>query len=167
MELMVVIVMTGILLTLGSFAVRQFWLRRSLQGAQDQIVVQMRQVQQRAQAETYPIVYGIRFQKGSSNWGIVRYNASSQTCVAVNNLTMGDGVRFVNDAETDFPDVATATTACRNVAPSSTAYEIVFFYPKGSTNAATGGSSVKLEQPALSRTNKVIVSPLTGRVERG
>ncbi|HEY7873832.1 MAG TPA: prepilin-type N-terminal cleavage/methylation domain-containing protein [Actinomycetota bacterium] len=166
LELMVVIVLTGIVLTLSAFAVRQFWLRRSLQGAQDQVVVQMRQVQQRSMAETYPIVYGVRFQKGSSNWGIVRYNATSQTCQAVNNLTMGDGVRFVNDAETDFPDVVTATAACRNASPSSASYEVLFFYPKGSTNAATGGSSVKLEQPAIPRTNKVIVSPLTGRVTR-
>jgi Tfp pilus assembly protein FimT len=166
-ELMVVMVMIIILLMLGAYAVRQFWLRRSLQGAQDQVVVQMRQVQQRSMAETYPITYGIRFEKGTSNWGIVRYNATSSTCQAVNNLKMSDGVQFVNDAETDFPDVTALTTACRNAAPSSSNYEVIFFYPKGSTNAAPGGSSVKLSQPAMPKTSKVIVSPITGRVTRG
>ena len=165
-ELMVVMLLAVILVTLGAFSVRQYWLKRSLQGAQDQVVAQMRQVQQRSMAETYPLVYGIRFQKGTSNWGIVRYNASIQTCQAVNNLVMSDGVQFTNDAETDFPDVTTATTACRNAAPSSTAYEIVFFYPKGTANAATGGSTVKLTQPALPESNKVTVSPLTGKVTR-
>lgn len=166
MELMVVMVLTGILLTMGAFAVRQFWLKRSLQGAQDQVVVQMRQVQQRSMAETYPIVYGIRFQKNTSNWGIVRYNASTSTCQAVNNLTMSDGVKFVNDGFTDFPDVTTATNACRNAAPLSSDYEVVFFYPKGSTNAGSGGSTVKLEQSALPATKLVRVSQLTGKVTR-
>lgn len=169
-ELMVVMVMTGILLTLGAFAVRQFWVKRSLEGAQDQVVVQMRQVQQRSMAETYPIVYGIRFQKDASNWGVVRYNATTGTCQAVNNFVMGDGVKF-DVAGTDFPDVpistATTTTACRNATPgNSPNHEVVFFYPKGSTNADSDGSSVTLLQPALPETNKVTVTALTGRVTR-
>lgn len=157
-----------ILVTLGAFAVRQYWLRRSLQGAQDQVVAQMRQVQQRSTAESYPIVYGIRFQKGSSNWGIVRYNASTGTCQAVNNLVMSDGVQF--HADTDFPDVATPPTMssnCRNAAPGgSSAHEVVFFYPKGTTNALATGSRLKLEQKALPLTNEIEVSQLTGKVTR-
>jgi hypothetical protein len=162
---MVVMLLSVILLSLGAYAVRQYWLRRSLQGAQDQVVAQMRQVQQRSMAETYPVVYGIRFHKDTSNWGIVRYNASTQTCQAVNNLTMSDGVQFESSG-TDFPDVTTATTACRNAAPTSASYEVVFFYPKGTTNAAVSGSSVSLIQRALPMTDSVTVSPLTGKVTR-
>jgi prepilin-type N-terminal cleavage/methylation domain-containing protein len=169
-ELMAVMLLAVILMTLGAFAVRQYWLRRSLQGAQDQVVAQMRQVQQRSMAESYPIVYGIRFQKDTSNWGIVRYNASTGACQAVNNLVMSDGVRFTT--ATDFPDVVSPSTMsfnCRNAAPgASSAHEVVFFYPKGTANTApTTGSSVILEQPALPKTATVTVSPLTGRVTRG
>jgi prepilin-type N-terminal cleavage/methylation domain-containing protein len=165
-ELMAVMLLAVILLSLGAYSVRQYWLRRSLQGAQDQVVAQMRQVQQRSMAETYPMIYGIRFQKDTSSWGIVRYNASSQTCQAVNNLTMSDGVQFESSG-TDFPDVTpTMTSTCRNAAPSSASYEVVFFYPKGTTNAASGGSSVTLIQRALPQTNKVTVSPLTGKATR-
>lgn len=165
-ELASVVALMAILLTLGAFAVRHFWLVRSLQGAQDDIVTQMRQVQERSMAESYPIVYGLRFEKGTANWGIVRYNMASSTCQSVAMKKLGDGVLIVNDAETDFPDVATATTACRNVAPASTNYEVVFFYPKGTTNASSTIGSVKLSQPGLGRTNKVTVSPLTGKVTR-
>ena len=169
MELMVVMLIGSILVTLGAFAVRQFWQKRSLQGAQDQVAVQMRQVQQRSMAETYPIVYGIRFQKGTSNWGVVRYNASTLACQAVNNLKMGDGVQF-QAAGTDFPDVPTGTgatsTACRNAAPASADYEVVFFYPKGSASAAAAGSTVTLLQPGLPETKVLTVLPNTGRVQR-
>lgn len=165
-ELAVVAALTTVLLSLGAVAVRHFWLVRSLQGAEDQVVAQMRQVQQRSMAETYPIIYGLRFEKNTSNWGIVRYNAASATCTAVSTLRLGDGVIFVNDAETDFPDVTTATAACRNAAPSSASYEIVFFYPKGSTNATSAIGTVKVKQPALGTTEKVQVSPLTGKVTR-
>jgi prepilin-type N-terminal cleavage/methylation domain-containing protein len=165
-ELLVVATLTTVLLSLGAVAVRHFWLVRSLQGAEDQVVAQMRQVQQRSMAETYPIVYGLRFEKNTANWGIVRYNASSATCASVSTLKLGDGVIFVNDAETDFPDVTTATTACRNAAPASANYEIVFFYPKGSTNATSAIGTVKLIQPALGTIEKIQVSPLTGKVTR-
>ena len=165
-ELAVVAALATVLLSIGAVAVRHFWLVRSIKGAQDQVVSQMRQTQQRSAAETYPIIYGLRFQKGTSTWGVVRYNASSTTCAAVNTRTLPDGVQFVNDADTDFPDVTTATTACRNAAPASANYEVVFFYPKGSTNATSAIGSVKLIQPALNRTAKVTVSNLTGRVTR-
>jgi Tfp pilus assembly protein FimT len=165
-ELAVVAALATVLLSIGAVAVRHFWLVRSIKGAQDQVVAQLRQVQQRSAAETYPIIYGVRFLKGSSSWGVVRYNASTTTCAAVTSLTLPDGIQIVNDAETDFPDVATATTACRNAAPSSASYEVVFFYPKGSTNASSTVGSVKLIQPALNRTAKITVSNLTGRVTR-
>jgi prepilin-type N-terminal cleavage/methylation domain-containing protein len=169
-ELMVVMLLGVILVTLGAFAVRKYWLRRSLEGAQDQVVSQLRQVQQRSMAETYPIVYGVRFEKDTSRWGVVRYNASTATCQAVNNLTMSDGVIFLGSG-TDFPDVvtpSTMSTACRNAAPGASGnHEVIFFYPKGSTNAATAGSTLTLRQPALPQDDTVTVSKLTGKVTRG
>lgn len=165
-ELAMVLLLTTVLLSIGVVAIRHFWLVRSIKGAQDQVVEQLRSAQQRSAAESYPIIYGVRFQKGTATWGLVRYNASSATCAAVNTLTLPDGIQIVNDADTDFPDVTTATAACRNAAPASANYEVVFFYPKGSTNATSTIGSVKLIQPALNRTARVTVSPLTGRVTR-
>jgi hypothetical protein len=80
---------------------------------------------------------------------------------------MSDGVQF-DGAGTDFPDVVTATQRCRDAAPNSNSYEVVFFYPKGTTNAESdaNGSSVTLIQKALPRTSKVTVSALTGRTTR-
>jgi prepilin-type N-terminal cleavage/methylation domain-containing protein len=167
MELMFVTALMGILLTLGAFAVRHFWSVRSLQGAQDTVVTQLRQVQQRSFSENHPSVYGVRFLKGTSDFGVVRYDYGTSACSVVNSQQLGDGVQIVNDAETDFPDVANLTTACRNATPNASAnYEVVFFYARGSTNASATVGSVKLSQPKISRTNKVVVSPLTGRVTR-
>ena len=170
-EMTVVAALTLTLLAIGVGALRSFWLERSLTGAQDQVVTQMREVQERSVAESYPTVYGIRFLKGTSSFGVVRYNSANQTCQSVNNQTFGDGVKVVNDVDTDFPDVTTLTAACRTATPlpagATTAnYEVVFFYPKGSTNATSTIGSVKLDQPAMGRTKEVTVSPLTGRVVR-
>ena len=166
-ELAVVVALTTVMVSLGAVAARRFFQTRALQGAQDQVVAQMRESQQRSIAESYPIVYGLRFLKGTGNYGVVRYNAANQSCQVVNSQTFDGGIQVVNDAETDFPDVTTLTTACRNATPNASAnYEIVFFYPKGSTNATATIGSVKLLQPATGQTKKVTVSPLTGRPVR-
>lgn len=167
-ELMAAMAITGVLLTLGAFAARQYWFVRSLQTAQDTVVTALRSVQQRAMSESHPNVYGIRFLKGTSTFGVVRYDASAPTptCTVVNQQQLGNGTVFTSDTDTDFPDVPSMTDACRNAAPGSADYEVVFFYARGSTNATTAVGSVELSQGQTGATKKVVVSRLTGRVTR-
>jgi Tfp pilus assembly protein FimT len=170
-ELMVVSVLTMALLAISVGALRSYWQERALTGGQDQVVTQMREAQSRSVAESYPLVYGIRFLKGTSSYGVVRYNSANQTCQVVNNQSLADGVK-VDTAGTDFPDVTTATVACRGATPipagATTAnYEVVFFYPKGTANATSpNADQVLLSQPGLGRTREITVSALTGRVVR-
>ena len=160
LELVVVIAITGMLLALTAGALRYFWLVRSIQGAQDQVITQMKEAQQRSSSESAPWVYGVRFHKGTPTWGVVRYHSSANACASVNTMTFDAGV-IVADT-TDFPDV-TVTTACRNAFPNASPdYEVAFFYPRGS---ATAGS-VKLTLPSLGRTRTVNVSAVTGRVSK-
>src|SRR5687768_4071446 len=76
-ELMVVMAITSVLITLGAFAVRNFWLVRSVTGSQGEIAGQMRAVQSKVMAESNPLIYGIGFNEGTNQWQIVRYNSSA------------------------------------------------------------------------------------------
>ncbi len=163
-ELLTVMLLTSILLTTGAFAVRHYWFVRSLQGGQDTVVAALREVQQRAMSESHPNVYGIRFLPGTSSFGVVRYNAITATCTAVSNQALGNGTRFT--AATQFPEVVGPSGECRNQAPASPDYEIVFFYARGSTSADDGADSIELLQPQTGGTKAVTVSRLTGRVTR-
>ena len=164
LETLVVFVLIGLVTTFGVGAVRHYWLVRSLSSGRDTVAAQLREVQQRSLSESHPNVYGVRFRKGTSTYGIVKYVAGTPgTCTAVTQQTL-DGVEFANDSETDFPDVAGLTSLCRAAAPASDDYEIVFFYPRGSTNASSTIGSVKVRQPSLNRSKKISVSRLTGRV---
>jgi prepilin-type N-terminal cleavage/methylation domain-containing protein len=168
MELMVVMVLGGILVTLGAFAVRQFWHVRSLSGAQDTIVTQLRQTQQRAFAESHPNVYGVAVLPGQSDFALVKGTATTNACVVVNRQKLGDGVVF--GPLTNLVPVTSATTLrtnCRTALGNNT-YQIVFFYARGTASVTSVAAEQKIElsQPAINRTNAIQVSPLTGRVTR-
>ena len=108
-ELLMAMVIGAVLLTLGAFAVRQFWFVQALEGSAEEVVAQLRQVQQRATAENHPLVYGIHFREGSSTWQIVRYTpgtASTQSCV----VTTEDGAT-VSICTAGSPGTANACTS--------------------------------------------------------
>src|SRR5918992_5727020 len=94
-ELLFAMMLLGILLTLSASALKTFWLRRALDGSTKQVTAQLRQLQQRAVAESHPLVYGARFTEGSDSYTLLRYNPSDPTpplCRHMNTLTMEDGV---------------------------------------------------------------------------
>ena len=162
-ELLVVISLVAILVTLGASALRTFWLSQGLAGATNDIRVQMRQLQQRAEAESHPRVYGAWFIVGSPSWGLVRYNATTSSCVIVERRSFETGVT-VNDIQGfDLPNGLLA--ACRNALQSdgvanATSARMAFFYARGTANAG----SVTVRQPTLGRISTVQVNALTGRV---
>jgi prepilin-type N-terminal cleavage/methylation domain-containing protein len=158
-ELLVVITITAILLTLSASALRSYWLTQALKGSTEQLVSQLRQLQQRTDAESHPVVYGARFEVGTPNWVLVRYDPKDATittddeCTVVGTRSFDDGV---NIAAADFdPPTGLVVSKC----PSS-AQEFTFFYARGT---ATEGS-VTLTHATTGRSSTVSVLPLTGRV---
>lgn len=161
-ELATVSVIMITLLSLSFFAVRQFWLSKGLEGAQDQVAEQMHAAQQRSFSESHPLVYGVWFLKGTTTWGLARYTTTTASCAVVHTYKFTDSVDVV--ATTDFTTAAGLTSTCQTATSGATAgnYEIAFFYPRGS---ATGGT-VTLRQAGTGQTRNVTVTPLTGRVTR-
>jgi prepilin-type N-terminal cleavage/methylation domain-containing protein len=156
-ELLVVITITGILLTLGASALRTYWLTQALEGSAEEMVSQLRQLQQRTDSESHPLVYGVRFEVGSSAWTIIRYDPSAalNKCNTDGTRTFSDGV-YVSAADFDAPPNVNVSNC-----PSSS-QEFVFFYARGTS---TGGS-LTLRHDITSDTESISVLPLTGRVRR-
>ncbi|MGH2806710.1 MAG: pilus assembly FimT family protein [Actinomycetota bacterium] len=167
-ELLVVMSITTVLLGLGVFALRNFWLVRSLTGGQDEVVNQMRAVQSKVMAESNPLIYGIGFREGTAEWQIVRVD----TAPPVTDTCTGDGVRrfdagvVVDDADFDTTVSGILTEPivdiCQDAIGDSYLDDgFVFFLPRGTATAGT----VTLRQSNLDRTEGVEVTPLAGRVD--
>lgn len=159
-ELLAVLALTTLLLTLGASALGRYWRGSALTGARDAVAAQMKLAQQKSFSESYPTIYGVRFEKGSDRWALVRYNDATAACTVVSQLKL-DGVTIAPDPTvTDFPESA-ATAACRNASPGGAATnETAFFYPRGTASAGTVG----LTSAALGKTLKLGVDATTGRV---
>lgn len=161
-ELMMVMAILSVLLTLGAFAIRHFWLVRSLSGGQDEIVSQLRAVQSKVMAESNPLVYGIGFREGTDEWEIVRYNSVANSCVGDGTRNFDAGV-IISDADfaTTLSGQSTSgmVTACQS-AITAPAAGFVFFLPRGTASSGT----VTIRQPNLDRTRSVQVDALSGRV---
>lgn len=195
-ELVLAMTITAVLLTLGAFAVRQFWFVQALDGSADEVVAQLRQVQQRSTAENHPLVYGVHFREDSSTWQIVRYvpgTAATQTCIVSNE----DGVP-VQICTAGSPGTANTCTAVEKRVFGTGAFaapiEITAadFSSSGSETSeqticrgsvgtppkskdkfvmfyARGNAtpgSVTLRQPSLGRTKVISVAGVTGRVSK-
>ncbi|MGH2778330.1 MAG: pilus assembly FimT family protein [Actinomycetota bacterium] len=163
-ELMAVIALTGILMTLGASAFRHYWFKKSLYGSQDLIMTEMRAMQEKAVSESHPLVYGVRFEPGSSIWGEVKYDPKNQS------LPGDDECTYVADTPATFDSRVEVKTASFDpppglnpaICPDSGTGEFAFFYAKGT---ATPGS-VTFGQPNLSDEIGLSVSQLTGRVRK-
>jgi prepilin-type N-terminal cleavage/methylation domain-containing protein len=163
-ELLIGMMLLVVLLGLGIFALRQFWLNHSLRGARTEVVTQLRQLQQRSVSESHPLVYGARFRASSSTFGLVKFNphdtatTADDTCSEMSTVTLGSGVRVTSAT---FTSASGITSLCRSQIAGATSDEFVFFYARGT---ATEGN-LTLEVPALpGRSLSVGVTPITGRV---
>jgi prepilin-type N-terminal cleavage/methylation domain-containing protein len=165
-ELLFAMMLLGIMLTLTASALKTFWIRRALDGSTKQVTAQLRQLQQRAVAESHPLVYGARFTEGSDSYTLLRYNPSNPTppvCTQMNTLTLEDGVE-VAEGTSFTASPYTPLSECGTVGSDD---HFVFFFARGT---ATGGS-LKLTHEGLAETTKstttISVTNLTGRVEGG
>ena len=170
-ELLVIMGLVAILMTLGAFAARQFWFQRSLTGGQDQVVTQLRALQQKVVAEGITTRwYGAWFNTTAATdhqWGTVRYDSVASSCTLTGSFQFDAGVEV---AAVDFADsvsgtsVTTAITTCRNLATIPDSSDLVFFLSRGT--ATESSSDLRITQPRLGRTEAIRVLSLTGRAEK-
>ncbi len=156
-ELLSVMALTSVLLTLGGFTLRQYWLTQALHGGRDEVRSQLRRSQEQAVAETHPLMLGVRFRVGASQWDSVRYDPRSGVCSVEMPRSFGAGVEV---SAASFTATA-ASDACRAQLPGASGDAFAFFFPRGT---ATGGT-VTIQQPSLNRSLSLRVMPMTGRVE--
>ena len=149
-------VLLGVLTTLGFSAFRSYWLGQALERGRDAVVTEMRAAQQRAQAESHPIVYGVFFRAGTDDWGLVSVDPRRTAGQCRIERTMqfdGDVTVSVFTREGTVAQDAT----CMGVLGSTRA---AYFYARGSATGAT----VTLRTNS-GRTRTIRVFPITGRVE--
>lgn len=169
-ELLVAISLVAILLTLAATALRQFWFVRSLEGGADQVVTQLRTMQQSAVAESNPVVYGAAFVEDTDAWSLVRYlppttAGGAGTCTVAGTRQLDAGVVFSDVEFSGEPaglDADDATDVCGSLVAASEDDGFVFFLARGTARPGT----VTLYQPNLDRSETVEVVGLTSRVAR-
>ena len=170
-EVLSAIMLMFILLTLSASSMRSYWLNQSLDGAQGTMRSQMRQLQERSVSESHPTVYGMRFQVGTSNWGVVQYDPTalpSPRCNQLNSNKLNSGVIFKTSPSTSFTaaagsDAATIIALCKSQIAGATGDQFVLFFARGT---ATPGQ-VTLTHPLVGRNKVITVTAITGRVEAG
>lgn len=163
-EIISTVVIMAILLSLAVLALRHFWLTRSLTAATDSVVTQLRSTQERVVSESWPYVYGVRFDIDGGRWWLVRYDPvnpgpGDDTCQVVETGTYGDGV-VVRSAS--FASDALITDFCRSSVGANPDDAFALFYSRGS---ATNGT-VTLEQKQVNKTKTISVDGITGRVTK-
>jgi type II secretion system protein H len=163
-EILTTIAIGAILLTLGASALRGYWFGRALHDGAEQVVSELRNAQERAVAESHPLVYGGWFDQDSSEWGVVRFDPKDASvpgddeCVVISGPNKFDAGVVVD--EVSFEDVSPQTTVCAPAVP--TGAEIAFFFARGTASPG----EVTLVQPKNGDTETITVSGLTGRVAR-
>jgi prepilin-type N-terminal cleavage/methylation domain-containing protein len=167
-ELLSVMALASILMTLGAFSLRQYWLVRSLTGATGEVVAQLRTLQQNAASESSPITFGAAFRTGSSSWTTIRYSLGANitdpaddACTVRSRLTLDTGVTFLGTSTFGSSSQVSSSVLASGCGVTS-ADRVVFFFPKGT---ATSGH-VDVRQPSLERSTAVCVSALTARVSQ-
>lgn len=165
-ELLTTFMLLTIAVTLTATALRHYWFVQSLEGGKDEVVTQLRGLQQRVISETFPLVYGARFTPDRSSWQHVQYDPDSTPprCTKVQDGDL-DGGEFSGDVRIQSANFAPYVSGGTNVSQlcrqGNANAEVVFFFARGT---ATAGR-LTLVQPRLGRTKTVCVAGTTGRVD--
>ena len=161
-ELLAGILIASLLMGLGALALRNYWFVQSLRRSRAEVVTQMRSAQQKAMAESHPLVYGVWFEPGESGWGVVKYDPTDGgSCEVVDQYDFGGGVESALPANVTerFVVDSGVQSQCNPVVPG-TGERFAFFYPRGS---ATAGK-IRLTSVHLDNEYVVEVKGVTGRV---
>ena len=160
-ELLVVMLVMSIVLGLGAYSLRRYWQTRSLLGSVELVVSELRGEQQKASSESHPLVWGAWFKQGTSRWGVVRANSSTETCEVTSRRTLPTGVRI---SAVSFADVTTPPLSSRCADEAEPGAEVVLFFARGS--ATEGSVSLAHDEVGGGSPRTITVSPITGRVTR-
>jgi prepilin-type N-terminal cleavage/methylation domain-containing protein len=163
-EILTAIAISAILMTLGASALRGYWFGRALRDGAEQVVSELRNVQERSVSESHPLVYGGWFDDGSSEWGVVRFDPKDVSVTEDDECAVVSGPNEFSAGvvvdEVSFDDMTPQTSVCASAVPSGS--EIAFFFARGTASPG----SVTLLQPRNGDTETVTVTGLTGRVDR-
>ena len=164
LEVLVAMCLMGIILTISVGALRHFWLQRALNSGGENVLTQLRSTQENAVSESYPVVYGVRFDVGEDDWYVVRYDpmnagAGDDTCTVTESYALESKVKIDSASFTDDVNI---TSFCRSATGSPATSAFVFFYPRG--NATAG--QVVLEHTGINKSVTIDVAALTGRVTK-
>ena len=170
-ELLVAMGILSVMLALSAGALRTYWLTQSLAGSRDEVVAELRQIQERSVAESLPLVYGVGFTEGRTTRVEVVFNpgptagTGDDSCAPATGSLSASTIQFQSGTRVSAASFATApdiTSLCDAAINPSTQDDLVFFFSRGS---ATGGS-VTLAHPSLpGKAWTVTVGSITGRVD--
>ena len=165
-ELFVVMAISAVLMTLGASAVRHFWFVSAVDKGAEQIQSELRQLQQRATAQSHPLVYGAWFRTGSnSSWGVLKFDPKNASTASDDECTQIAGPEVLPSGATfsaaDFSATGASTmeARCSSVAPSGS--KRVYFFARGTATPGT----VTVYQSNINESRTLAVSALTGRVD--
>lgn len=162
-----VLALTAVLVTLAAFEVRQFWLVRALQSAEDEVTTQLRSLQEQVIAETHPNVFGALFPFNGDEWKLLRYNPATG-CNVTRTIAFPTGIQLRPGVASDFANAGTPsspsliTSTCRTAEGSNPNDAFVFFFGRGTATA--GQLTLRQELLDGNRRTTICVSGLTGRV---
>lgn len=163
-ELMTTILIASLLMGLGAWSFRGYWHRRSLDSSAKGVTGQLRQLHQRAVAESHPLIYGARFTEGRDEYTLFKYNPTDSVspCTQLNTVDLVGGVETASG--TSFTTSPYIDLSDCSVTGGTDHF--VFFFARGT---ATDGTLVLTHEqlPDASDTATIRVTQLTGRVESG
>lgn len=174
-EVLVAMALISIIVTLGASSLRRYWLVQSVVQVQGEQKAQLRELQQRAVSESNPLIFGVRYRLGTSEWSVVRYDPQTSGTTDDDLCTQEPtaGSTFPNGVQVSSASFATTSAVDLSKCPQNTASDrFVWFFAKGSAtggpNAASPIGRVEFTQPKTAGINALCVVGLTGRVyERG
>ena len=174
-ELIVAMAIGAVLLTLSGAALRTYWFVQALDGATDETVTQLRELQEDAVSQSFPLVFGARFVSGATSWDLVSYNPSGGAegpgdnppgrcaleSVPFDSGMFNAGIEIALSSVTNV-ETADEYSACVAEIDIDSGDDVIWFYARGTS---TGGCVV-IEHPVSGRQEAIEVGVATGRVTR-
>lgn len=158
---MVAMAVMAILLTLGAGALRNYWLAQSLRGAQDQAMSYLRAEQESAVSQSHPLVFGARFRVGSSDWALIQFDPTTNTCSQRRAMKFASGVQVSAASFLESGSMASIVSECRADLGVPSTDKFVMFFARGTASSG----SLTLTHPSLGRSRGLTVKPITGRID--
>lgn len=160
-EMMTVMSIVAVLMVIGGTALRSYWLTHALHGARDEAITQLRAQQERVVSESHPLVFGARFREGSTEWGLIEYDPTTDVCQETRAMRFDTGVEVQSVSLSEAGSMAPIVAKCRTIPGAASTDSFAMFFARGTASAGT----LTLEQPSVGKTLSLTIKPITGRIE--